>query len=141
MKQITMFGFALFMLLGSVSCNAQGNKKESAQKAISLKVEVYYFHFTRRCNTCMSVEATAKQAVEALYAEKVKTGEYTFKTINLDDASSKAIAEKLGVGGQTLLVVCGNQKVDITDKGFMNAHEVDKMKTIIKKAIEQATKG
>jgi hypothetical protein len=141
MKQITMFGFALFMLLGGVSCNAQGNKNESSQKAISSKVKVYYFHFTRRCNTCMSVEATAKQAFEALYADKVKTGECTFKAINLDDASSKAIAEKLGVGGQTLLVVYGNQKVDITDKGFMNAHDFVKMKEEIKKAVEQVTKG
>jgi hypothetical protein len=141
MKQITMFGFALFMLLSGVSCNAQGSKKESSQKSISSKVEVYYFHFTRRCNTCMSVEATAKQAVETLYADKVKKGEYSFKGINLDDASSKAIAGRLGIGGQTLLVVCGNKKIDITDKGFMNAHDLDKMKKEIKKAIEQAIKG
>jgi hypothetical protein len=141
MKQIRMFGFALFILLSGVSSNAPGNKNENLQKTVSTKVEVYYFHFTRRCNTCMSVETTAKQAVEALYADKIKAGEYTFKAINLDDASSKAIAGKLGIGGQTLLIVCGNQKVDITDKGFMNAHNLDRMKKEIKMAVEQAIKG
>ena len=141
MKQIVMFSFALVMMLGSLSCKAQDNKKQSSKSAVSAKVEVYYFHFTRRCSTCMSVEATAKEAVETLYADKVKKGEYAFEGLNLDDASSKAIAEKLGVGGQTLLVVCGNKKIDITDKGFMDAHDLEKMKEEIKKAVEQAIKG
>lgn len=136
-----MFSFGLIMLLGSISCSAQTNKKTDIKNTVSAKVDVYYFHFTRRCNTCMSVEATAKEAVESLYADKVKTGEYTFQGLNLDDESSKAIAEKLSVGGQTLLVVCGNKKIDITDKGFMNAHDLEKMKEEIKKAVEEALKG
>ena len=135
MKQLVMFGLALVITLGCLSCNAQDNKKADAKTSVSNKVEVYYFHFTRRCHTCESVEANAKLAVEALYADKVKTGEYSFKAINLDDESSKAIAQKLGVGGQTLLVVCGNNTVDITDKGFINAHDLEKMKAIISKTI------
>ena len=143
MKHITLFSFALIVMLGCMSCNAQGNKKADAKTVITnkveaAKVEVYYFHFTRRCNTCESVESNAKKAVEALYADKVKTGEYSFKAFNLDDASSKAIAEKLGVGGQTLLVVCGSKKIDITDKGFMYAHNFEKIKDLIKKTIEDA---
>jgi hypothetical protein len=141
MKQILMLSFALLMMLGNLSCNAQANKKADAKNTVSTKVEVYYFHFTRRCNTCMSVEENAKKAVESLYPDKVKKGEYSFMGINLDDDSSKAIAEKLGVGGQTLLVVCGNKKIDITDKGFMNAHDLEKMKEEIKKAVELALKG
>ena len=141
MKQIVMLSFALVMLLGCISCNAQDNKKQNTQTTVAAKVEVYYFHFTRRCNTCMSVEENAKKAVESLFADKVKTGEYIFKGINLDDASSKALAEKLGVGGQTLLIVYGNKKIDITDKGFLYAHDLEKMKEEIKKAIEKVLKG
>jgi hypothetical protein len=141
MKQVVIFGLALFMVLGSLSCNAQNNKKAGSNTAVSPKVEVYYFHFTRRCHTCESVEANAKLAVEQMYADKIKAGDYSFKGINLDDASSKAIAEKLGVGGQTLLIVCGNNKVDITSQGFMNAQNLEKMKEEIKKAVEKATKG
>jgi hypothetical protein len=141
MKQIVLFNIALVLMLGCLSCNAQTSKKAEVKTSVSTKVEVYYFHFTRRCNTCQSVENNAKLAVETLYADKVKSGEYTFNGINLDDASSKDIAEKLEVGGQTLLVVCGNNKVDITDKGFMYAHDLEKMKEEIKKAVEKATKG
>lgn len=135
MKQLVMFGLALLLTLGCLSCNAQDNKKADTKTAVSNKVEVYYFHFTRRCHTCESVENNAKLAVEQLYADKIKSGEYSFKAFNLDDASSKAIAEKLGVGGQTLLVVSGNKKIDITGQGFMNAQNLDKMKEEIKKAV------
>ena len=141
MKQITLFSFALLLMLGNGSCNAQTNKNAEAKSSVSAKVEVYYFHFTRRCATCLSVEENAKKAVETLYADKVKKGEYSFKGVNLDDESSKPIAEKLGIGGQTLLVVCGDKKIDITDKGFMNAHDFEKMKEEIKKAVELALKG
>ena len=141
MKSITMFSFALIMMLGSFSCGAQTNKKADVKNTVSTKVEVYYFHFTRRCHTCESVESNSKLAVETLYADKIKKGEYSFKGLNLDDASSKAIAEKLGVGGQSLLIVCGSKKIDITDKGFMNAQDLEKMKEEIKKAVELALKG
>jgi hypothetical protein len=85
----------------------------------------------------MAVEENAKKAVEALYPDKVKTGEYSFSVINLDDASSKEIAKKLSVGGQTLLVVRGDKKIDITDKGFLNAHDLEKMKVEIKSAVDK----
>jgi hypothetical protein len=141
MKQITLISFALLLMLGNGSCNAQTGKNAEAKSSVSAIVEVYYFHFTRRCATCLSVEENAKKAVETLYADKVKNGEYSFKGINLDEDSSKPIAEKLGIGGQTLLVVCGDKKIDITDKGFMNAHDFEKMKEEIKKAVELALKG
>lgn len=123
--------------MSSISCNAQGNKKESVQKDVSANVNVYYFHFNRRCATCMAVEENAKKAVETLYTDKVKTGEYSFTAINLDDASSKEIAKKLRVGGQTLMVVRGDKKIDITDKGFLNAHDLEKMKVEIKSAVDK----
>lgn len=141
MKQITSFSFALLMMMGSWACNAQANNKSVENTTVSAKVIVYYFHFTRRCATCLSVEENARKAVESLYADKVKKGEYCFQGLNLDEDSSKAVADKLGIGGQTLIVVCGDKKIDITDKGFMNAHNPEKMKEEIKKAVELALKG
>lgn len=139
MKHLMSLCLAFLMIVGSLSCNAQDNKKADAKTAVSNKVEVYYFHFTRRCHTCQSVESNAKLAVEALYPHEIKNGTCVFKALNLDDASSKAIAEKSGVGGQTLLVVCGNKKVDITSQGFMNAQNLEKMKEEMKKAVTNVT--
>jgi hypothetical protein len=85
----------------------------------------------------MAVEENAKKAVEALFPDKVKTGEISFTAINLDDTSGKEIAKKLSVGGQTLLVVRGDKKFDITGTAWLSAHDFDKMKMEIKSGIEK----
>jgi hypothetical protein len=137
MRPKALLAAILLLILASVACKHQGTKKEVAQNLNPSNVNVYYFHFTRRCTTCLAIEENARKAVEALYAVEIKTGDYSFQAINLDDAGSKEIANKLGVGGQTLLVVRGDKKVDITDKGFMNAHDPGKMKEEIKSAVDK----
>ena len=137
MKKIFILSLALFMITGSFSCYALANNKQAPINAITPKVEVYYFHFSVRCPTCHAVEDNSKGALVALYPEKIKTGEYVFKGVNLDEASSKSIAKKLGVGGQTLLVVCDDKQIDLTSKAFMYANDPIKIKAEIKKAVER----
>ena len=101
------------------------------------KIEVYYFHFTRRCMTCNNVEKVSKEAVETQYAEKVKKGEITFKSVNLDEKDGEVIGAKYKIEGQTLIIICGDKRVDLTDKGFMYANNSpEKLKAAIKKAID-----
>jgi hypothetical protein len=137
MKRVTLFVSILAIIISNVSCNNQGNKKEVAQAISTSTVNVYYFHFTRRCATCMAVEENARKAVEALYPNEVKTGEYSFTSLNLDEASAKEIADKLGVGGQSLMVVRGDKKIDITSAAWLAAHDSDKMKVEIKSGIDK----
>ncbi|MGA2407348.1 MAG: nitrophenyl compound nitroreductase subunit ArsF family protein [Bacteroidales bacterium] len=137
MKTTVLLATLLLLIFTFISCSSQSNKKVVAQKVESSNVNVYYFHFTRRCATCLAVEDNARKAVEALFPNEVKAGDYSFTAINLDEASSKEIANKLSVGGQTLLVVRGDKKIDITDKGFLNAHDLEKMKVEIKSAVDK----
>ncbi len=85
----------------------------------------------------MAVEKNARNAVEELYPNEAKSGLYSFISLNLDENDVKKIADKLGVGGQTLLIVCGDKKLDITSSGFLNAHNPDKMKQEIKSAVDK----
>ena len=101
MKQFILFGFALFMLLGNQLTYAQADKSDASKTA---KVEVYYFHLTRRCQTCQAVESGAKQAMESLYANQIKKGDYTFKAFNLDDKNSEQLAKRLNIGARPLLL-------------------------------------
>ena len=137
MKQFFAFGLSIFMFMGILSCSAQDNKQAKAATSVADKVEVYYFHYTRRCMTCNKVEEVSKKAVETLYPAQVKNGSYTFASINLDDASSKQIAERVKASGQSLLTVKGGKQVDLTDKAFMYATTTpDKLQAEIKKAID-----
>ena len=132
MKNVKLLASVLIVFLSSVSCNGQTNNQKIAQTISSSKVNVYYFHFTRRCATCMAMEENARKAVEALYPDEIKSGDYSFTSLNLDEESAKGIANKLGVGGQAMMVVRGDKKLDITSAVWMAAHDPDKMKTEIK---------
>jgi len=141
MKKIFLVSFALIMMLGGISCNAKSANKEKAKTAVSSKVEVYYFHFTRRCVTCNAVETESKKAIQELYPELVKSGKITFKAYNLDEASSAAIAKKSGAEGQSLLVIKGAKKTDLTSQGFMYARSnPEKLKAELKKTIDPLIK-
>jgi hypothetical protein len=137
MKKTALLATILLITLSSISCNSQSNNKAVAQKVGSSDVNVYYFHFTRRCATCLAVEENARKAVEALYPNEVKAGAYSFTALNLDEANTKVIADKLGVGGQSLLLVRGDKKIDITSAAWLSAHDLEKMKVEIKSGIEK----
>ena len=125
---------ALFMPV--VACSAQTEKKD-VKAGSSDKIEAYYFHFTARCMTCRTVEAQAKEDIETLYPELVKQGKISFQSVNLDEESGKALAEKLQVYGQTLLIVKGDTKIILTNEGFMYAvREPEKLKAIMKEKID-----
>lgn len=137
MKHFILLVSVVILFLVSISCNTKGNKQEITQDISLSNVNVLYFHFTRRCATCLAVEETARKAVEALFPNEVATGEYKFIALNLDEASTKKIADELAVGGQTLLVISGDKKVDITGAAWLAAHDPDKMKAEIKSGIDK----
>jgi hypothetical protein len=118
------------------SANSQTTK---ATKVIAKpsKVEVYYFHYTRRCVTCQAVESETQKSILALYPLQAKKGLVTFKSINLDEKSSEAIAAKCKAEGQSLLITSSNKRVDLTDKAFMYAKSnPTKLKAELKKTID-----
>ena len=110
---------AFLMLIGAgLSCSANANKEDNKNEEIrqAETVEVYYFHNTRRCATCKAVESVSKEAVEAMENEKV-----SFTEFNLEKPEGEKKAKELGVSGQTLLIVGGDRKINITQEGFMYA--------------------
>jgi len=120
------------------SCNSQvQNNEQQAQLSEAGKIEVYYFHFERRCATCNAVENETQIALKEFYPEKVEAGDIVFISINLEDEENKALAEKLLVSGQSLLVVCGEKKLDLTDDGFKYARSSpEKLHASIQTAID-----
>ena len=143
MKRIISF-LVLFMMVtgiyasyGLSSLTSLGTSSVAPGK----KVEVYYFHFTRRCMTCTNVEKVSKEAVETQFPDQVKTGDISFKSINLDEKDGEAIGAKYKIEGQTLIVVSGDKSVNLTDKGFLYANNSpDKLKAEIKKAVNDLMK-
>lgn len=134
MKIVKFIAMTLFF--SAVACN--GQTQQVKQTVNTGKIEVYYFHFTARCLTCNTVESETKKNIETLYPELLKVGKISFKSLNIDEKSTEAIAKKLKVYGQTLLVVKGNKKVDLTNDAFLYARsDSEKYKQIMKQKIDE----
>lgn len=124
----TLKAILFIMLLSPVFALSQTNRTE--------KIEAYYFHNATRCVTCKTVEAEAKTDLKELYGDKI-----TFQAFNLEEKSTDAIAKKLNVSGQTLLVVKGDKQVNLTNDGFLYAvTNPEKFKKIIKEKVDPLVK-
>lgn len=133
---------SLVFILG-LFCLVPVNKTKATNPAISekAKVEVYYFHYTRRCATCQAVEDEAKKDLNSLYPELMKSGKIVFKSVNLDEDQSAGIAETCKAEGQSLLIICGKKRFDLTENAFMNARtKPELLKQEIKKTIDPLIK-
>ncbi len=142
MKKLILASVAILLIASFFTVNAGSPATKSAPATSSVaKVEVYYFHFTRRCVTCQAVETESQKAIAALYPAQYKSGKIIFKSLNLDENTSKTLAEKCKAEGQQLLIISGNKRFDLTEQGFMYARSnPDKLKQELKTTIDPLIK-
>ena len=121
--------------------NGEPKELPAAPVSSGEKVEVIYFHLTRRCVTCQAVEKVASEAVHELYAAELDKGMITFRSLNIEEKSSEADAERVKATGQCLLVVSGDKRFDLTSEGFLNArNSPEKFKEVIKNTVDPLLK-
>ncbi|MBE0654438.1 MAG: hypothetical protein IH594_11605 [Bacteroidales bacterium] len=132
MKTIQLLVMAVLAFSMNTACSSQtANNEKPSEVSVSGTVEVVYFHYTRRCMTCNAVESVAKEAVEELANSQVNFTEY-----NLDEEKGKEKGKELGISGQALMVIGGENKINLTNEGFMNARSnPEKLKAILKEKI------
>jgi hypothetical protein len=125
------------LLLALFSCaNAQMKSTDTENSVISDNIEVYYFHFDRRCETCVKVEKVTEESLKKNFPEELKNKTIVFQSINLDDKTNDALAAKLKITGQALLIVKGETSKDLTNKAFMYAvDQPEKLENAIKETI------
>lgn len=138
MKKLISFAILIVLSFSLSQVNAVETRENVANlSTITPKVEVYYFHFTRRCSACVAIEEEAQKALSQYFPEELKTGIIVFKSINIDETNSKTLVDKYNIGGQALIVISGSKRADLTKEGFMYAQSnPDKFKQIIKSTID-----
>lgn len=134
MNAIKLLSFAIFILSLGVSCKAESTNNNQGTKVKKAdKIEVFYFHYTRRCATCNAVESVSKEAIAELYGNNV-----SFADFNLDEQAGEDKGKEIGISGQTLIIVAGDTKINITNEAFMNARtNPEKLKQVIKEKIDE----
>jgi len=121
MKILNPSFLIMFVAIVLNSCNTKTSENQKTAALVSEDIQVYYFHNTKRCATCNAVEDETKVALEIFYEENIKGGTMEFTSLNLEEEDGKEMAQSLQVSGQTLLIVKGESRVNLTNEGFMNA--------------------
>nr|NQU88969.1 hypothetical protein [Bacteroidota bacterium] len=132
---------AMLFVVSQININLFASKNPNPETGFTpeeKKVEVYYFHYSRRCATCEAVENVTKEALDNLYPDQIKDGSVSFISINIEEGDNETFAEEMGADGQTLMVVCGEEKVNLTNDAFMNARtKPEKLRKKIKKTVDK----
>ena len=125
-------GISLLMLLFVLNAiafnNPQSNNNSSSDDNTvkTKKVEVYYFHGTRRCVTCIAVGEVSSELVKSKYGNNPNV---KFIEINIDEPGNEELVEKFQVSGSGLHVYNGKDIEDITAFAFLHARtNPDKLK-------------
>jgi hypothetical protein len=107
---------------------------QDSPKAEQPKVEVYYFHATMRCPTCLAVEEQTKKTLDDNFAEDLKSGVIKLTVLNLEEKENKTITEQFEIGWSSLILYVPESKktVNLTDDAFAFRKELqEKIKELL----------
>lgn len=67
-------------------------------------IRVYYFHRTLRCQTCLTIEALARQAVQQNFSDALANGRMSWQPINIEAAGNEHFERDFSLQTQSLIV-------------------------------------
>lgn len=115
------------MLIALIMCVIFPTGKTLAQDAgnESAKVDVYYFHATKRCPTCNAIENETVKTLNGSFAEQMENGTIRLHILNLDEKENRELVEKYEIYGSSLILVpaTDDEPVNLTNKAFLYAKD------------------
>lgn len=103
-KIIIGVGIVALILLAVFAVKPKNNATNSINPTGATKVQVFLFHATQRCPTCIKIGQLAKATVEERFPEQLKSGKIEFREINIDLPENKDLAEKFRANGSALFI-------------------------------------
>jgi hypothetical protein len=100
-----MISMVVVVLLGA-SC-PKARRSTPAEKIAAQEpstIDVYYFHRTERCPSCITIEALAKQAVDEAFAGELAAGRTTWRSINIDEPENRHFEDEYRLQVQSVIV-------------------------------------
>jgi len=73
--------------------------------AVPDKVVVYYFHVTRRCRTCLGIQATIEKTIKERFGAETALADLAFQEVNLDLPENKHFIKDYNLSFSAMVVV------------------------------------
>lgn len=111
----------------------------------NLKLKIFYFHITNRCNTCRGIEANVRKTLNENFGNHLETGVLDLYILNCELPENQDLVKKYDAYGATLAITSytngKEQKTeDLTNWAFKRAHSPDVFVTELKAKIEEYIK-
>jgi len=104
-KQI-LFLVILVLFVAGCSSNEtslNGNAVVDTEHTINIdKLEIYHFHATHQCYSCITVGDYAEETVNTYFADELKSGKIVFGHINGELLENRDLVTKYGVTSASL---------------------------------------
>jgi len=85
------------------------------------RLVAYYFHGNRRCATCNSIEAYAREALESGFAEELRSGRLVWRALNYEDPANARYRDQYILVSSTLVLS------DVRDGEERDSAELDEV--------------
>jgi hypothetical protein len=103
------------------------------------KIIVYYFHATRRCPTCLGIQANIEQTINDSFAEEIAAGKLAFEELNFEEDANKHFVDEYQLSFSTMIVaaqaVGKTVKWENAEKVWEFAHTPPELKAYVEKMI------
>ena len=121
------------------------NAFSQTKNTTKTKLEIYYFHATNRCPTCLSIEENTQKVLDKYFKKELDNGVIKFTVLDSDDNANKFICKKYEAAGSALhLVKISNGKEkdnDLTNFAFeYSRNNPEKFMNCIKDKITEILK-
>lgn len=112
-KYIIIITVLIVVASSFILFNNYGQKKEQVNTNYSVidiklpkidKIEVFLFHATQRCISCINIGKFAEQTINDNFSEELNSGKIVFREINIDLPENHELAEKFQASGSALFV-------------------------------------
>lgn len=107
---IPLLILSIFIFAGCSSNNNESKSstanevKASENQLKADKVQIFTFHATKRCATCIAIGKLSGETVEEYYQSELRDGKIEVREINIDLPENKELAAKFQASGSALKI-------------------------------------
>lgn len=77
---------------------------QTGHEAIPDRLVVFYFHGTKRCNTCRAIQENSRDSIDTGFPEALLEGRLEFREVDLDAPGNQHYATDFNVTGSSLVL-------------------------------------
>jgi len=103
-KKIIIGAGIIVLIFLAIIVKPRNNATNNVNSFGATKIQVFLFHATQRCSTCIRIGRLTQATIEERFAEELKSEKIEFREINIDLPENKALVEKFQAGGSALYI-------------------------------------